>query len=273
MNEDTADKPGKDIPRRTPAPVRARTGRDLTAIRETFSRELDAALDRLPAVPPRGVGRVAWLARRFGVGETAPRKWLSGVALPAMDKFVELIEVLGVSPQRLLRGVDPTFLDLGKLADTRALQGGDVARLRPVHGSDAADDSARPPDLALSQGFIRQELYPQYDGTGSLGWTTASSDDMVPAVRAGDRVLFLRRPAEAVPGGIHLLRFGLSPQLLIRRLRPEGEDWRASCDNPPPGGQEFLLARPAAGASLTSGLNIVGLVLGILRPTPPSGAD
>lgn len=257
---------GGDSGIRTAPLVRARTGRDLSSIRDTFARELDAALDRMPGVPSRGVGRVAWLARRFGVGETAPRKWLSGIALPAMDKFVELVEVLNVSPQRLLRGVDPTYVDLGKLADTRALEGREIAALRPVQAEDAQGGGGEA-QLALSESFIRSELHPGWDGSGSLAWTTATSDDMTPAIRAGDRLLFLRQSDRALPGEIHLLRFGLSPQLLVRRLHAEGGRLVARCDNPPPGSQDFMVSVDPAGGSITGGLTVAGLVLCVLRPT------
>ena len=103
----------------------------MSEYRATFARQLNLALDRTPGAPTVPLQRYRWVAERFDVGVTGVRKWFLAQALPAVDKLLELATGLGVSVQWLLFG-DEKFVDLGKLADTEALQVRSISELAPV---------------------------------------------------------------------------------------------------------------------------------------------
>lgn len=67
-----------------------------------FSRRLHAALDQSGFA--RGRGRTSTLAGQYEVSREAARKWLSGNALPDLDRIVRMAVQTGVSFEWLATG-------------------------------------------------------------------------------------------------------------------------------------------------------------------------
>lgn len=239
---------------------RTRTGRDLLQYRQTFARVLREVLDQMPDVPRQDAGRYRWLADRFGVGVGSPRKWLEGRALPAMDKFLEITETLGVSPQRLLRGEEPRYIDLSKLADTRALSGAandDLVRITAYNAGVAAR-SENAPSIALSPDFLVEQLGLDSATAPVLSLLQCQGPEMAPTIAAGDWVIFKDDDGATYSDGLYVMRLRMTSGAFIRRCAATPEGMVARCDN-------LKLKIPDQALRADSGVHIVGRIIAVLR--------
>lgn len=70
-----------------------------------FSRRLNEALDESPLhIPAKGDGRQTVVAKLFGVGQKAARKWLEGEGFPELEKAIEIAIRLSITVEWLLTG-------------------------------------------------------------------------------------------------------------------------------------------------------------------------
>lgn len=74
-------------------------------LKADFSRRLNLVLDESPlGIPAKGQGRQTFVAKLFGVGQKAARKWLEGEGYPEMEKSIEIALRLNVALEWLLTG-------------------------------------------------------------------------------------------------------------------------------------------------------------------------
>lgn len=240
--------------------TRPRTGRDLIQYRQTFARVLREVLDQMPDVPKQDAGRYRWLADRFGVGVGAPRKWLEGRALPAMDKFLEITETLGVSPQRLLRGEEPKYVDLSKLADSIALAStsqSDLVRIAPYTAGVAARFEDEPA-IGINQNFLLNHLHIADNANAKLALVQCQGPEMAPTISPGDWVIFNEDAEAPLTEGLYVMRLRMTSGVYIRRCAMLGSGFVARCDN-------VKLKISDQSLRADSGINIVGPVVAIIR--------
>lgn len=70
-----------------------------------FARRLNEVMDESPlGIPAKGAGRQIVVAKMFGVGQKAARKWMEGEGFPEMEKCIQIAKKLGVSLEWLLTG-------------------------------------------------------------------------------------------------------------------------------------------------------------------------
>lgn len=77
--------------------------------RSEFSVRLNLALEHAGLKEKRG--RQTWLAGLMGVSQTNARKWLTGVALPELNKIVVLAKMLGIRLEWLISGMGDMVRD------------------------------------------------------------------------------------------------------------------------------------------------------------------
>lgn len=107
----------------------------MAAPAEDFAKRLRWSLDH--AGFARGRGRASALALRYGVSRETSRKWLNGMAMPELERMIELATDFGVSFDWLATGRMPT-LPANRLAeaaadyDTAPLSGDEMKVLRSL---------------------------------------------------------------------------------------------------------------------------------------------
>lgn len=70
-----------------------------------FSLRLNEVMDESPlGIPVKGSGRQMVVAKMFGVGQKAARKWMEGEGFPEMEKCIQIAKKLNVSLEWLLTG-------------------------------------------------------------------------------------------------------------------------------------------------------------------------
>lgn len=74
---------------------------DTATIRSAFSAKFNALLDQ-HGFPAKGHGRVMAVAERYNITQGAAQKWLTGAAMPGIDKLVRMAQLFGVPIDTLL---------------------------------------------------------------------------------------------------------------------------------------------------------------------------
>lgn len=70
--------------------------------REGFARRLNEALNDMSGCPGSSErGRIAWVAKRYGVSNEAAAKWLDGRVIPGQANLARIASDLNVTPQWL----------------------------------------------------------------------------------------------------------------------------------------------------------------------------
>ena len=77
--------------------------KDLQSQKDAFSRRLNYLLD-LENAPPKGKGRLSYLANQFSVKNQSVRKWLEGKSLPDVYRLVDIARHFRVNLEWLLLG-------------------------------------------------------------------------------------------------------------------------------------------------------------------------
>lgn len=173
-------------------------GNDTRAFRKLFSHNLGVALDRA-GVKASGFGRVKEVGLKFGVSTTSAQKWLTGSALPEMQKLPEICETLCCSLNDLFYGFDRTIAT----ADSTAPDPKTTIRVLTNTNERAA--------------HVSKEMFSQFWWRAGLTAFQVDDDMMEPFVIEREYVFFEQiTPAEHLNGVYVLLHNGT---YMVRRIQ------------------------------------------------------
>lgn len=174
----------------------ARTSTDsakTAPIRTIFTKVLNARLDHI-GCPPLHFGRQKWLADRFGVSDSAARKWLNGDNFPEPETLVAIADDLGLS-------LDELF---GRAPGIPVLSATTPQELSASGGAFGT--------IAIDPGTLQHTMQMQLEGLGTL---VVPTDSMAPNINRGD-IAFVDTNATLIEDNkVYLL--GARDRLWIRR--------------------------------------------------------